>query len=514
MFHQRSDVDTIRIGARSSTLSKLQAISVGQKLIEKNQNLKIEYFFRETLGDKNLEAPLQSLSGQGVFTRELEDDLHTNKIDLIVHSWKDLDLEERPGSSIFSVLPRADQRDLILFKPEIKTCSEIQILSSSPRRTYQLHSFLKDHLPLSLRSKDINFVSVRGNIQTRLKKFFNSESTGIVIAKAAIDRLLTPILLKEYKEEFLRTSEFVRESLNQCLFIIPPLSICPNAPAQGTLAAQIRENDEKLANYLKEIQDMETETCSVKEREALRKYGGGCHQKIGVSYLIRPYGTIEYTNGETEDNIQISERRILNTKIQKFHRSEVWPPNAKMAGRQRERLDFKIPPNSNFFVGRGYAFPSDLIIHSPKQIIWTAGLTTWKDLANRDVWVNGTVDGLGEAEPIGIDTMLGYKANFVKLSHADSDSNFSQYPLISTYRVSSPEIPSDFDPSKIKAAFWRSSTEYEIITKKYPELKSVIHFVGPGSTYTKLKRELGKQAESRIFVSLSYEDWHAENTYE
>ncbi len=506
----------IRIGARASTLSKLQAISVGQALLAKNRKIKIDYFFKETQGDKNLDTPLVELSGQGVFTKELESELENKHIDVIVHSWKDLDLEPRPNSTVFSVLPRADQRDLILFKREIRSTAinSLKILTSSPRREFNLHLFLKEFLPSSLRKNEIQFQAVRGNIQTRLRKFMESDAHGIVIAKAAIDRLLSPILVKDHKDEFLSVSRTIREIVDQCLYMIVPLSLSPNAPAQGTICVQIRNAEPELESMLKAIQDPETEFTSVAERKILKEFGGGCHQKIGVACLKRPYGPIEFIRGESETGKSLKSMRIINDASEKFHISEIWPPDGKMAGRQRERLEYKIPKDSDFFVSRGYAYPLDLIIDSVTQVIWTAGLSTWKDISNRDVWVNGSSDGLGESERIDISTLLGRNLKFVKLSHLDSDTSFSSLPLISTYRVSAPEIPLHFDSTKIKAAFWRSGSEFEIITTKYPLLKDVIHFVGPGSTYLKIKKELGDRPNLKIFVCLSFEDWRNEHVFE
>ncbi|GBF48609.1 porphobilinogen deaminase [Leptospira ryugenii] len=504
-----TNIKKVIIGARSSTLSKLQAITVGEALNQKFPEIVIEYAFRETKGDLDQTTALPDFGGQSVFTKDLEEDLYAKKIDLIVHSWKDMDLGERKNSKVFSVLKRKDPRDVLLFK---KTSIDahnrpIQILTSSPRRAHQLLSFLPQYLPIQLQSLGFEVHSVRGNVPTRLEKCSSSQADGIVIAKAALDRLLSEQIPKSIREEVLQTQESIRKQLLNYFFMVLPLSICPTAPAQGALAVQILEENEELESLVKQITDRSTEECCLAERSALKMFGGGCHQKIGVTFLKRSYGTIQFLSGLKEDNVYTKENQILGTKELSFQREEVWPPGAKMAQRQRERLTYKIPPDSDLFVSRGYAFPLDLRTIPDKELVWTAGLGTWRELASRGIWVHGSVDGLGEQEPIDVRLLLGRTPRFIKLSHLESDSAFGQYSLISTYKLSSPEIPFPFDPNKIKAAFWRSGTEYSIVTNRFPILKRVIHFSGPGSTHQKIKNDLKDDLDAQIYVSLSFDDW-------
>ncbi|TGN20554.1 hydroxymethylbilane synthase [Leptospira idonii] len=497
------------LGARSSVLSKLQAHTVGKALLRHNKGIKVQYHFKESQGDKDLTTPLWKTAGQGIFTKDLQEDLLSGKIDAIIHSWKDLDLTERKGTKVISVLPRADQRDVLLFKRSkwIHSPETLYFLTSSPRREHNLSVFFKEFLPTPLSHLPIKFESVRGNIQTRIKKFLEMDVSGIVLAKAALDRLLDSSSLDEDIPELKETRNFLRESLNQCLFIVLPLSQNPNAPAQSAPCAEIREEDTDILSFFETLKDANTELSVVKERNILKNYGGGCHQKIGVSILQKAYGEVQFLRGETEEGEKIGKKEISNLFHSRFSKEEVWPPLAKMAARQRERLGYRVPDKSDIFVSRGYAFPLDLSVNPSQQILWAAGLSTWKDLSKRGFWVHGTADGLGEAEDPNIHILLGKKPNFIKLSHAESDTSYSTYPLVATYLVSAPEIPIEFQPEKVKAAYWRSGSEFEIITKRFPELKNVIHFVGPGSTYIKIKRALGEAGEGKVFVSLSFEHW-------
>jgi hydroxymethylbilane synthase len=468
----------IKLGAANSTLSKLQAISVGESLKEKIPEIQIEYLFSTE-----------------------------NPVDASVHKFQEKHNSIAKPNKIFSVLPRGDQRYLLLFKKEIlsKTLDHISILTSKRKGQNHIAKFLSEYLPLNLRNKEIVFEDLSGDLVDQLKTFLNSNANGIILTKACIDRMLSPVLVKEWKEEFTHTKDFIRDAINQCLFLIPPLSLCPNDPGEGTLVVALHTDNDRILNSFRLLHDHETETTANAEK-LIETSLSDRDDDLCISHLIRNYGTIEYIKGKNQNISQIKEGYKA-----KFSISEIWPPNGKMAARQRERLDYKIPFNSDLFVSRGYAYPLDLNVNPENQIVWTAGLSTWKDLSNRNIWVHGTSDGLGESEPTRLSNLMGRKLNFVKLSHMDSDTTFSTYPLISTYRVSSPEIPTDFDPKKIKAAFWRSSTEFETITNRFPELKNVIHFTSPGSTYSKIKKELGHKPNFQIYTALSFEDWRREN---
>lgn len=502
--------DTIKVGGRSSLLSRIQILSVIKALQEKNKSKEFQTVFRESAGDKDLKTPLWQFAGQGIFTKDLQDDLLNHKIDIAIHSWKDMDLRERKDTTLVPILTREDVRDILLFKRNkwIAAPTDITILTSSPRREHHIRDFVKTYFPTPINSFQVNIKSVRGNIQTRIRKYLEHENGGILIAKAALDRILNFDDDENQVPELKEVKQLIREAVNLSLFMVMPSSIFPSAPAQGALCAEIRKEDKHFESLLREITDTNAEITAEEERKILSQYGGGCHQKIGVSVLTRDYGKITFVRGETEDGKTLFTKELSGAPNLSFDRNEVWPPNAKMAARQRERLTYSIPKDVDVFVSRGYAFPLDLSVNPTNQILWSAGLSTWKDLALRGFWVNGTCDGLGESEPPMIDLLLGRKPNFVKLTHVDSDKQNSIYPVIPTYFVSAPEIPVPFDTSKIKAAYWRSGSEFDIVTKRFPELLDVIHFVGPGSTFKKIKQTIGEDAAgTKVFVSLSFDSW-------
>lgn len=499
----------VRIGGRSSLLSKIQVLNVKRALNDRFFNLDIQCHFRESSGDKDLETPLWQISEPGIFTKDLQADLLENKVDVVIHSFKDLDLRERDETILIPILTREDSRDVLLFKKSkwLNPPEEFTILTSSPRREYHIRPFIQKYFPHPLNNCKVDINSVRGNVQTRLKKYIKSDAGGIIIAKAALDRILSYTGDTNEIPEIREVSQFIKEVLNVSIFMILPQSIFPNAPAQGALCAELRKDDITNINIIDKLRISETEETTLEERKILSSYGGGCHQKIGVTVLKRAFGKVVFISGLTEDGREIYESEVFPKPALQFLPAEVWPPDGKMAARQRERLTYGLPPKVDILVSKAYAFPLDLSVSPTSQTLWSAGLTTWEELAKRGFWVNGTCDGLGETEPIDIRHLLGRNENFVKLTHTEADTSQSNFPAIPTYYVSAPEIPYPFDTSKIKAAFWRSGSEFDIVTNRFPELLDVIHFVGPGSTYKKIKRMLGEKSKDKLFVSLSFEHW-------
>src|SRR5207245_10555109 len=176
------------LAARRSELARIQAIEVGDALRKANPQVTIEYSFRESLGDKNQNDPLWQMPEKGVFTQDFREGLLRGEFDLVVHSLKDLTIENDPETEIAATLARADARDLLLVRndrwAEVERTGVIAILTSSPRRAYNLDSFLREALPAKLR--ELNFVNVRGNVPTRVRKLFQSDVDGLIVAKAAL----------------------------------------------------------------------------------------------------------------------------------------------------------------------------------------------------------------------------------------------------------------------------------------------------------------------------------------
>ena len=144
----------LKIAARHSDFARLQAYRVADALRAVDAGLQIEFQFRASLGDLNQHDPLWKMPEKGVFTEDFVNDLNSGQVDMVVHSWKDLPTEERTESLIAATLPRADVRDLLLFRRDrlarAQSLAQVTVLSSSPRRAYNLEPFFRSHLPFAV----------------------------------------------------------------------------------------------------------------------------------------------------------------------------------------------------------------------------------------------------------------------------------------------------------------------------------------------------------------------------
>src|ERR1051326_4581640 len=144
----------VTIASRRSDLARIQAYQVGEALRAAYPQIELNYSFHESLGDKNLNDPLWKMPEKGVFTKDFREGLLHGEFDLVVHSWKDLAIEDDPETEVIATLPRADARDLLLVPKsrwkEVERTGVMTILTSSPRRAHNLDLFLRTALPAKL----------------------------------------------------------------------------------------------------------------------------------------------------------------------------------------------------------------------------------------------------------------------------------------------------------------------------------------------------------------------------
>ena len=500
----------LKIGSRKSALAKLQSYLVADALKKKFPDLKIEFYFKESLGDKDLTSPLWKMGDRGVFTKDFKEDLLNETVDVVIHSWKDLDLQHEDNTEVISILERADQRDLLLFKKEHllnPNFSEIKIFSSSPRREFNLKRFLAKALPKRLQGKPIVFEPVRGNMQTRLAKWSESKETqGLILAKAALDRLLTENFPEAATDEYAQIRKTIRAYLKDAAFMCLPLSENPNAPAQGALAAEIKSTRQDIREIIATLTIPEVGKSVLIERKELQKYGGGCHQKIGVSSLVRKYGEVFYLRGLTDDGIELNAQALSKNKTTQPKAERI----TSIFPRENEKLKFKRETitepelsGSNFLVARTNAWHPNWTQMNLDQIIWAAGIKTFYQLAAKDQWVSGSSDGLGEDENPNISILLGREKPFIKLTHEDSSEIESNFERIYTYKISlEADIP---DLTQKTHFFWMSGFQFDLAIQKYPSIVNSFHACGPGITATHIRKRLGELGSLEIF--LNYEDW-------
>ncbi|HEY8732999.1 MAG TPA: hydroxymethylbilane synthase [Puia sp.] len=240
-----------RIGTRESQLALYQANRVKQLL---NQyDAEAELVPIKSDGDINLDTPLYELGVQGIFTRSLDQALLNNQIDLAVHSMKDVPVRLAAGLTEAAVLERDSPFDLLVPHPsflnfDMENHIPSVIASSSLRRKAQwLHRFPSDHVE-----------SIRGNVNTRLKKLAESNWRGAIFAAAGLERIgLKPVKSIELD------------------WMIP-------APAQGAILVVCRENENNLITLCRHFHHDMTAFCVKIERDFLAALMGGCSTPIGA----------------------------------------------------------------------------------------------------------------------------------------------------------------------------------------------------------------------------------------
>ena len=471
------------LAARRSDLARIQAFQAGHALEKVNPQITVEYSFHESLGDRNQNDPLWQMPEKGVFTQDLREGLLAGRYDLAVHSWKDLAVEDDGETEIAATLPRADMRDLLLVRADrwngVERTGRLTILTSSPRRSYNLDPFLRRALPARL--SELIFQPVRGNVQTRVRKMWQPDADGLIVAKAAIDRLL-----EARQPEFAEMKSALHSALSQCRWMVLPLAVNPTAPAQGALAVEIKRGRDDLRKLLSVLSCPNTFACVSAEREILSGYGGGCHQKIGANVLRRDYGQITFVRGLTDDGTVLDRASLAPTRErpEKVSREEMWPMEAAEAGWfKREQIPATIP-DGPLWIARADALPLDVPL-TDAQIVWASGLKTWERLAQRGVWVHGCAEGLGEQEAPHIETLVGAAPKWTKLTHADARSENS-LEAMATYRLVPQEDGPKLDGRKY--FFWTSGSGFERALALNPWIKSLEHFCGPGNTQRTLER--------------------------
>jgi hydroxymethylbilane synthase len=498
---------TLRIGARRSPLSRVQTEHVGAALQALDPGLRLEYLFIEASGDRSPDPSAARVTARGGFTADLGELLDAGAIDLAVHSWKDLPLPARAGTSVRATLPRADARDVLLIRRSVLEGSAppqgLTILSSSARRRLHLENFLGWALPL--RDLSIRFAPVRGDIGARLSKLLRGDGDALVIAKAAIDRLLAadPQRLGASgviePARLLETQRIVREALQACRAIVLPLSQCPAAPAQGALAIEARR-DTGLGALLDAVNDVATFETVMAERATAATLGDD--EPLGVTRLRFEYGDVEFVRGV---------RAGLPFDAQTLHRrgpslprpasaDRVWL-DAEQDGAARERLPLHVEPRTfdaatGLLVARSEALPYGSFV-APQTPLWTAGLATWRKLADRDLWVVGSDESLGETGATAIRPWYPDVRQWFKLSHADGHwTPFADF--VATYRTRRRHALASVE--RYSHFYWNSGTQLRDYLRAFPQLRDAWHGCGPGNTY-QIARELLGAERVRPFLN-------------
>jgi hydroxymethylbilane synthase len=284
-------VALLRIGSRGSQLALWQANHIKARLEQYRHNIEIEIEIIKTTGDKITDVSLAQVGTKGMFTKEIEEALAEKRVDLAVHSLKDLPTEIPSGFEIAAIPTREDARDVFC-------SSKYGSLSELPNRARVGTSSLRRQAQLKALRPDLDIRPLRGNVDSRLRKLEAGEYDAVILAASGLNRL--------------GKGECIRQLFSVKL-------MCP-AAGQGALAVEIRENDSVVSQQVAFLDDKAARTATTCERSLLNKLGGGCQVPIGAfaemvngrlclaAIVARPDGTeVLRESGEGDLPVQLGE---------------------------------------------------------------------------------------------------------------------------------------------------------------------------------------------------------------
>ena len=485
----------VTILSRGSALARLQTALVERALANAHPALEIACLTRASAGDRDLTSPLWQLPDKGAFTADLSEALRRSEADIVVHSFKDLPIELPPGTKIAGALPRADARDMLLVRKQalIDRPAHVSILSSSPRRAWLLNEVLPSLLPWPVSAVDA--LAVRGNIETRVRKLVEGGGHGLVVAKAALDRLLG------FGPPFEEDAARLRALLADCYWMVMPMREFPWAPAQGAIAMEIAEGRDDLEALLAPVICRATTDAVNAERGYLADAGGGCHQALGAAVISKPYGRVVSLRARGENGTADASRWQLENSLRAWPRvsaDRMWPPPGASVAVSRRPLDVPKPdPNIALWIARAEAMPEHWQI-DPSTFVWAAGSQTRRKLAARGVWVHGSADGLGDEDRPAIDAIAGRKVSWLRLTHAGAAA-----PDALTTYVADADLPEDL-PAR-SHFYWMSGDLFTRAIEQFPSIRDGWHASGPGRTREAVLARVGDPARTGVW--LDRESW-------
>ncbi len=248
-----SALNTLTIGTRSSALARWQTQWVQTRLQAAWPELQCDLHLFQTSGDKNLNKPLPEIGGKGLFTEELEHALCSGEIDIAVHSLKDLPIDDMSGLTIGAIGEREDPRDVLISR-------QYHRLAHLPRGARVGTSSLRRSAQLLAARPDLKILSLRGNVDTRIRKAMQGDYDAIVLAAAGVLRLGFGSHIAEYL----------------------PFDVMLPAPGQGAVAVQCRADDHRTIDLLRPIDHIPTRSAVLAERAFLSGLGGGCSAPVAA----------------------------------------------------------------------------------------------------------------------------------------------------------------------------------------------------------------------------------------
>lgn len=487
-----------KIGTRGSLLALTQCGQIKEQL-EKITSDTFELVIIKTAGDLNTSKPLWQMEGNNFFTKELDEALIQGKVDLVVHSHKDLGSLRPPEIAAPIVTKRSFAHDVLLIKNEtiskLSAKSEMVIGTSSPRRVANIQTHLPFFIP---RKKDtlikIKTQMLRGNVNTRIQKLRDGDYDAIVIALPGIERLAHTI----------SSCSELKRLLDGINFMVLPQSLFPSSASQGALAIEIkkeRQDGGELEKKLLFLEDRDTKEEVERERRAFNEFGGGCHLAVGINvqkikkknktFFLHTHEGILNEKNISFTNLEGRNLPFFSKKPRVFNGH---PANDKLI--KKRILPFQIPHGADLYVTSKYCYNG--IEHSSFNSLWAAGVKSMKDLAGLGFWVNGTADAMGDGEiqkirsSKALSLMLNTSSPLIVLTSDRSESSLENAQTLTCYtREVEKNCDSNFKNliEMTDIFYWTSFFQYQTYLAAFPEIKNKFHACGIGKTYDLFEKE-------------------------
>ncbi len=465
------------IGTRGSLLAVTQCTLIKNE-IQANTNATFDLLKIKTQGDQITNKPLWQLEGKDFFTKELDEALLSKKIDLVVHSYKDLGSERPQGIKLGCITERKYPHDILLIKKDkiknLKNMKELIVGTSSPRRIVNIESSLNKYLP----NKDINVKceTLRGNVNTRIEKLCNDQYDAIVLALAGLERLAN-------KED---SAKILNELVKDLTFMILPLKDFPASASQGALAIEHHEENKEIEPILKTVHHDQTAQEIARERKAFNSYGGGCHLAVGI-HVKKVQDFFIHIHKGSVDEEKIFKRELEGHDYSSLKGKTLCEIKKTKNLIEKKPLSYDNDLTENLFVTSSHCFH----LTQKANSLWAAGNKTMQKLLAADQWVCGSAEGFGHEM---ISNFKNSKAvqillknnNWKVLSHDKAQSEIGEVIASYTHQVKEHyELPKEILDADI--LYWSSFNEYLEYINHTPELKDKRHACGLGKTYTQFK---------------------------
>lgn len=505
------------LGTRGSLLAVTQSTLIKNQLEELYPQHQFNLKTIKTQGDIITDKPLWQLEGKDFFTKELDDALQAKTVDLVVHSCKDLSSTRPNFIKLAAITKRSFPNDLLLIhqdtlkKIQNKSLRKITVGTSSPRRQYLLHKELKNFLPFG-NELEINYVNLRGNVNTRIEKLKSNEYDLICLAAAGLERLAMGQ----------DSSKQLTSLLDNLLLKFLPLSVFPSAPSQGALAIECSKDNQELILILSKLNCQKTLKEVQIEKKLFQQYGGGCHLALGVySYQNHANFQIVIASGKV-DNLIISEQYIdqypLENLKQKVKSSkyifsgltsqriqELRLPATYLSDETKTIREINNKPDhtlieSAFYLTSEHTLKTftDYQSYLDQPIIWTSGATLHHKLSQLGYWVCGDNDSFGnsllnEIQKSVIEKYILKNKKIAQLSY--QGQNVQDYLhwdcYSSTYQLATTSSEFKDKINSCLVFLWTSSKQYEFYKENFPQItqKETLHFCGIGKTFDKIQKQ-------------------------